>query len=64
MVTQSKNIKHDFDLKGLQIGDSFLGCNECWFQYDPKTVAKRFCPKCRNPYMSILTVTEDDKDKL
>ncbi len=58
------NIKHNFNLKGLFIGDSFLGCNKCWFRYGPHTGAKLQCPKCKNPKMSLFNITEKDKDLL
>lgn len=63
-MTEDKNIKHDFDLKGLSIGNSFLGCTKCWFRYDPHTGAVLQCPECGKLKMSLFTITEKDKDLL
>ena len=54
-----KDIKHKFNLKGLKVGDTFLGCNNCWFQYPPHTGTKPICPKC-NTQMNLFDVTEKD----
>ena len=58
----SKNIKHNFNLEGLEPGDSFLGCVKCWFQLPVGAAAYPFCPKCEaTRRLSILYVREEDK---
>lgn len=57
----SENIEHHFDLEGLKLGDTFLGCNKCWFRLDPHTAANLICPYCKDKNrMSLFNVTEDD----
>ena len=56
----NKNIDHSFDIRGLVVGDYFLGCKECWFRYDPDVFAKSICPRCGNVAMGLFDVTEDD----
>jgi len=41
-----KNISHKFDLNGLYYGDTFLGCNNCWWRSNPGEVMKPICPEC------------------
>jgi hypothetical protein len=50
---------HHFDLSGLKVGDSFLGCPKCWFQHEPEIAAKPECPDCREQ-MLFYTVTPED----
>jgi hypothetical protein len=54
-----RNIKHKFNLKGLKIEDSFLGCNKCWFRHELHTGVKPICPECGNR-MNLYYVTEKD----
>ncbi len=48
-----------FDLTGMKLGDSFLGCAKCKFQLPPGVAAKPVCSDC-NGVMRIYTVTEFD----
>jgi hypothetical protein len=48
-----------FNLSGMKPGDKFIGCTNCWFQYEVGTVGKGICPDC-GERLSILTVTEED----
>lgn len=43
------NVSHKFDLRGLKVGDSFIGCKPCAFRLDPKTATKREMPTLRRP---------------
>lgn len=58
-MSPKKNVPHKFDLKGLKIGDDFLGCPNCWFRYNAGAVALPACPECRTE-MDIYTVTKED----
>ena len=58
-MESDKDVKHNFNLKGLKINDTFLGCNKCWFRFAPHTGVKTICPKCQNK-MSLFTITEKD----
>ncbi|MDY6893793.1 MAG: hypothetical protein SVO01_00020 [Thermotogota bacterium] len=58
-MTPDENIKHKFNLKGLQIGDVFIGCSNCWFRINPHEAIKMICPDCKHR-LSLFIVTKDD----
>ncbi|MCK9434771.1 MAG: hypothetical protein M0R32_08095 [Candidatus Cloacimonetes bacterium] len=45
--------------KEAKIGDQFMACPKCLFQFDIGTVARPECPECGNR-MDIYKVTKDD----
>jgi hypothetical protein len=55
-----KNIKHEFNLKGFKVGDTFVGCTKCWYQFAPEPQSL-YCNQCNcGETFKILTVTIDD----
>lgn len=54
-----KNVKHSFDLSGMELGDQFLGCIKCNIQYDKNAVAKPECFNCKGD-MKIYYLTRSD----
>ncbi len=38
--------KHQYDLSGMVVGDWFLGCPDCGYQYEKLTACSPFCPIC------------------
>ncbi len=55
-----KDVEHKFNLTGLKEGDSFLGCEHCWFQYAPHVVGYPRCPQCHREPMFEFFVTRED----
>jgi rRNA maturation endonuclease Nob1 len=41
-----KDVKHQFDLSGMSLGEWFLGCEKCWNQYPKNALAKPCCDRC------------------
>ena len=52
-------LSHEFDLSDMEVGDSFLGCKYCWFQWPKNTAATPKCPECSEP-LWVLKLTEDN----
>lgn len=48
-----------FDLRGLKVGDEFIGCEDCHVQLPVGVCACKQCPNCLQD-MYIFTVTEED----
>ena len=59
-MNKEKNIKHEFNLQGMNTGDIFMGCMCCWNQYSVGAATYPLCDRCRGR-LSLLTVTEQDK---
>lgn len=55
----TKNVEHQFDLRGLKSGETFLGCPKCWFRFDPDSAARAECPEC-HAQMNLYTMTDAD----
>ena len=56
---KEKSVIHKFDLSGMKLGDTFIGCRPCGFQLKVGYVGVNECRYCLNG-MSYFTVTEDD----
>ena len=54
-----KNIRHHFNLTGMDNGDWFLGCGRCWYQVEKRSASVRECPECGG-WMKVYDVTEPD----
>ena len=52
-------LTHKFILNNLKVGDSFLGCNSCWWRSEVGEVMKPICPECRNR-LNVYVVNEED----
>jgi len=48
-----------FDLRGLKVGDEFVGCEDCHFQLPVGVLSCQQCPHCLQD-MYIFTVTKED----
>lgn len=54
-----KNVKHSFDLSGMEPGDNFHGCMRCNIQYEKNVGVKAECSNCMGR-MGIYYVTKGD----
>lgn len=53
------NIQHNFNLNELSVGDTFLGCNNCWWRSNAGEVMKPICPGCGNK-LNVYYVKKED----
>jgi ssDNA-binding Zn-finger/Zn-ribbon topoisomerase 1 len=53
------NTKHKFNLNGFYAGDTFLGCNNCWWRAERGEVMKPICPEC-GKQLYAYCVRQDD----
>jgi len=58
-VNRERNVKHDFDLTDLNVGQMFMGCRECGFRLRPDEAAGPVCPECGRR-LGVFVVTEED----
>lgn len=57
----NRNIKHHYNIKDMEVGDLFMGCNKCWFQIPPGSACKNECPNCDMQLMINIVRGEDKK---
>lgn len=55
----TENVRHKFNLSGMQAGDWFLGCRHCWYQLPVRAAARIECPEC-GAKMCLYDVTPYD----
>lgn len=48
-----------FDLRGMKLGESFMGCRKCGVQMESGYVCYSECPNCLGG-LGIFRVTKDD----
>lgn len=57
--------REDFDLRGLKVGDSFVGCKLCFWRSEGAVAMCHQCPDCgKGRELYVFTVGPEDAGRL